>query len=135
MLWDNETRTPKAKTRGLVSVGEQGPHCALFSTFLRPYISPAAGRTPLCHVQEGAPDLGGLAARSDSRGPSNEAIKGKLYTPRVVLLYQLDKDTQRSLRWINSGPYGNLGHMLNFQIDATGMSCGAPLFDATGTTL
>lgn len=92
----------------------KAPQCALFSAFLRPDISPAAGRTlPQWHngcVREEAPltpavwlaDPGraGAPAVADSTSPRDNAIKGMLYIPHVVLWHKLGGDARRSLRWI-----------------------------------
>lgn len=43
---------------------------------------------------------GRAPAISDSTSHHNNAIKGMLYIPHVVLQHKLDGDGQRSLRWI-----------------------------------
>lgn len=85
----------------------KAPQCALFSTFLGPDISPTAGRTPLqywtgCVREEAHPDLGSLAGGPwqswgappslTAQAPHNNAIKGMLYIPHVVLWHKLDGD-------------------------------------------
>lgn len=77
----------------------KGPLCALFFTFLSPDISPVPGRTLkwLC-AGRGPLDLCSLASvpwfgggpYHPSQSPHNNAIKGMLYIPHVVLQQKLD---------------------------------------------
>lgn len=87
------------RAQGLYRAQEQGPLCALFFTFLSPDISPVPGRTLkwLC-AGRGPLDLCSLASvpwfgggpYHPSQSPHNNAIKGMLYIPHVVLQQKLD---------------------------------------------
>lgn len=85
--------------RPIQSTGTRAPCVLCFSTFLSPDISPVPGRTLkwLC-AGRGPLDLCSLASvpwfgggpYHPSQSPHNNAIKGMLYIPHVVLQQKLD---------------------------------------------